>query len=297
MYRSSPVQIGTETNWAWVGAGSNHSLGVKTNGTLWSWGRGGQGEGGRNTNTNVSSPVQVGTLTNWLKVQGGGYYSMAIKTDGSLWGWGFNDYGQVGNMSATTRSSPVQIGTLTDWLNIHAGKDAGGLSNGSTLAIKTNGTLWTWGRNNFGQNAQGETLISARSSPVQIGTNTYFASGSFGQQHGVALLNDGTLASWGLESTSVLGQFLTFGTNRSSPSQVGDFNTSWGTSAVVSVGASYTMVAKTDGTLWGWGLNTNGQLGTGNTVNQSSPVQIGTLNKWKSVACGASHTIAFKEYS
>ena len=297
VYRSSPVQIGTQTNWAWVGAGSNHSLGVKTDGTLWSWGRGGQGEGGRNTNTNVSSPVQVGTLTNWLKVQGGGYYSMAIKTDGSLWGWGFNNYGQVGNMSATTRSSPVQIGTLTDWLNIHAGKDAGGLSNGSTLAIKTNGTLWAWGLNSSGQNAQGEIIITARSSPVQIGTNTYFASGSFGQQHGVALLNDGTLASWGLESTSVLGQFLTFAVSRSSPSQVGDFNTSWGTSAVVSVGVSYTMVAKTDGTLWGWGLNTNGQLGTGNTVNQSSPVQIGTLNKWKSVACGASHTIAFKEYS
>ena len=165
------------------------------------------------------------------------------------------------------------------------------------MAIKTNGTLWAWGLNSSGQNAQGEIIITARSSPVQIGTNTYFASGSFGQQHGVALLNDGTLASWGLESTSVLGQFLTFVANRSSPSQVGDFNTSWGTSAVVSVGVSYTMVAKTDGTLWGWGLNTNGQLGTGNTVNQSSPVQIGTLNKWKSVACGASHTIAFKEYS
>ena len=150
--------------------------------------------------------------------------------------------------------------------------------------------------NGNGQNGQGEITIIARSSPVQIGTNTNFASGSFGQEHGIALLNDGTLASWGVQSSAVLGQNLTFNINRSSPTQVGDFNTSW-SDTIISVGSSHTMARKSNGTLWSWGVNTYGQLGSGTTLNRSSPVQVGTLNNWKLVSAGNIHTVLIKEYT
>ena len=295
-HRSSPVQVGTETNWAWIGAGSNHSLAVKTNGTLWTWGRGTSGELGSGVVTPRSSPVQLGTLTNWSGVEGGGFFSMAIKTDGTLWSWGSNGSGRLGDGTSINRSSPVQVGTLNNWSKIYPGEDAGSNTYGSCAAIKTDGTLWAWGMNGNGQNGQGEITIIARSSPVQIGTNTNFASGSFGQEHGIALLNDGTLASWGVQSSAVLGQNLTFNINRSSPTQVGDFNTSW-SDTIISVGSSHTMARKSNGTLWSWGVNTFGQLGSGTTLNRSSPVQVGTLNNWKLVSAGNIHTVLIKEYT
>jgi len=295
--RSSPVQIGTRNDWTWIGAGSNHSMAVRSDGTLWTWGASVRGEGGRNTTTGVSSPVQIGTLTNWSKVQGGGYFTLAVKTDGTLWGWGNNNYGQLAqNNSTTNRSSPVQIGTLTNWSDVFPGEDGGSVVFGSALARKTDGTLWSWGLNSNGQNGQGEITINARSSPVQIGTRTDFASGSLGENHGIALLNDGTLASWGINSAAVLGQVLTFNTARSSPTQVGDFNTSWG-DATISVGSQYTVARKSNGTIWSWGLNTNGQLGHNDSINRSSPVQIGTLSNWKFPSTGVSHTILVKEYT
>jgi alpha-tubulin suppressor-like RCC1 family protein len=295
--RSSPVQIGTRNDWTWIGAGSNHSMAVRSDGTLWTWGASVRGEGGRGTTTAVSSPVQIGTLTNWLKAQGGGYFTLAVKTDGTLWGWGNNAYGQLAqNNSTTNRSSPVQIGTLTNWSDVFPGEDGGSVVFGSALARKTDGTIWAWGLNANGQNGQGEILINARSSPVQIGTRTDFASGSLGENHGIALLNDGTLASWGIQSAAVLGQLLTFNTARSSPTQVGDFNTSWG-GATISRGGNYTVARKADGTLWAWGVNTNGQLGFGDSINRSSPVQVGTLSNWKFLSTGNIHTVLIKEYT
>jgi alpha-tubulin suppressor-like RCC1 family protein len=295
-HRSSPVQVGTETNWAWIGAGSNHSLAVKTNGTLWTWGRGNSGELGSGVVTSRSSPVQLGTLTNWSNVQGGGFFSMAIKTDGTLWSWGSNGSGRLGDGTSTNRSSPVQVGTLTNWSNIYPGEDAGSNIYGSCAAIKTDGTLWAWGMNGNGQNGQGERGIIARSSPVQIGTNTNFASGSFGQEHGIALLNDGTLASWGIQFAAVLGQNLSFNINRSSPTQVGDFNSSW-SDTIISVGSQHTVARKSNGTLWSWGGNTSGQLGHNDVIGRSSPVQVGTLNNWKLVSAGNIHTVLIKEYT
>jgi alpha-tubulin suppressor-like RCC1 family protein len=294
--RSSPVQVGTETNWAWIGAGSFHSLAVKTNGTLWTWGRGTSGELGSGVVTPRSSPVQLGTLTNWSNVQGGGFFSMAIKTDGTLWSWGSNGSGRLGDGTSTNRSSPVQVGTLNNWSNIYPGEDAGSNIYGSCAAIKTDGTLWAWGMNGNGQNGQGEFTIIARSSPVQIGTNTNFASGSFGQEHGIALLNDGTLASWGIQFAAVLGQNLSFNINRSSPTQVGDFNSSW-SDTIISVGQQHTVARKSNGTLWSWGGNVSGQLGHNDVIGRSSPVQVGTLNNWKLVSAGNIHTVLIKEYT
>ena len=166
------MQIGALTNWAQVSAGYNTSLAVKTDGTLWAWGRNNSGQLGDNTLITKSSPVQIGALTNWAQVSGGGTpsvgYSLAVKTDGTLWAWGANNrfgqpYGTLGDGTIIDKSSPVQIGALTNWAQVSAGST-------NSLAVKTDGTLWAWGLSGFGELGDGTTI--GKSSPVQIGALT-----------------------------------------------------------------------------------------------------------------------------
>jgi alpha-tubulin suppressor-like RCC1 family protein len=98
-----------------LSGGGVQSLAVKTNGTLWSWGRGAFGSLGLNDTANQSSPVQVGALTEWLESAAGTYHSVAVKNTGTLWSWGANSNGQLGLNDTVGRSSPVQVGALTTW--------------------------------------------------------------------------------------------------------------------------------------------------------------------------------------
>jgi alpha-tubulin suppressor-like RCC1 family protein len=122
IYRSSPVQVGSLTNWKSVAAGGTgyfwHSLAVKTDGTLWSWGSGFIGALGLNSGVSHSSPVQVGALTGWKSVSAGFTSSTSVKTDGTLWNWGLNANGVLGLNDVIPRSSPVQVGSLTDWASV-----------------------------------------------------------------------------------------------------------------------------------------------------------------------------------
>ena len=129
-------------------------------GGLWGWGFNPSGGLGDSTITNKSSPVQtiVGG-TNWKQVISGGYHIVAIKTDGSLWTWGYNAFGQLADSTTTDKSSPIE--TITSGYNWK--QVSGGLYH--TSAIKTDGSLWTWGHNQYGQ--LGDSTISHRSSPTQ----------------------------------------------------------------------------------------------------------------------------------
>ena len=109
--------MGTLTDWK-----QTASYGcVKTNGTLWTWGQGINGQLGLGDTTNRSSPVQVGSLTNWKQISLGGNLTGCIKTDGTLWLWGQNSYGQLGLGNTTATSSPIQVGTLTNWKLLDCG--------------------------------------------------------------------------------------------------------------------------------------------------------------------------------
>jgi alpha-tubulin suppressor-like RCC1 family protein len=119
---SSPVQIGTLTNWANIAAGYRHGAAIKTDGTLWAWGYNTAGQLGDKTVTVRSSPVQIGTLTNWFGFALGRYFTVATKTDGTLWAWGSNTIGQLGTGDQNNRSSPVQIGQANTWTQIAAGQ-------------------------------------------------------------------------------------------------------------------------------------------------------------------------------
>jgi alpha-tubulin suppressor-like RCC1 family protein len=178
---SSPVQIGSLTNWKQVSAGFNSMSAIKTDGTLWTWGYNYYGQLGDGTIITKSSPVQIGSLTNWKYVESGQQKFTAIKTDGTLWAWGVNSLGNLGDGTIINKSSPVQIGSLTNWKYISC-RDR------NTLAIKTDGTLWAWGVNG----SQGGLMTGATasvSSPVQVGSLTNWKYISAGTNNTAAIAN------------------------------------------------------------------------------------------------------------
>jgi alpha-tubulin suppressor-like RCC1 family protein len=290
--RSSPVQtIAGGTNWKYISSGSGYRSigGIKTDGTLWTWGQNFWGNLGDGTITNRSSPVQtIAGGTDWSIISVGQQHAAAIKTDGTLWTWGNNGYtgdltgGALGDNTVVHRSSPVQtVAGGTNWRFV-----AGGFY--ETAAIKTDGTLWVWGLNYWGQLGDG-TIIS-RSSPVQTitgGTNWKHVSVN---GHATAIKTDGTLWTWGVNYQGLLGDGTT--TDRSSPVQTIAGGTNWSQG---SSGASQTAAIKTDGTLWTWGRNYQGVLGDGTTTNRSSPVQtISGGTDWKAVHITVANLVAIK---
>ena len=284
--KSSPVQtIAAGTNWKQVSGGFFHTAAIKTDGTLWLWGYNNNGQLGDNTIAAKSSPVQtIAGGTNWKLVSGGAYHTAAIKTDGTLWLWGRNSYGQLGDNTAVSKSSPVQtISGGTNWKLVGCGQY-------HTAAIKTDGTLWTWGQNNFGQ--LGDNTVAAKSSPVQtIAAGTNWKQVSSGYNHTAVIKTDGTLWLWGRNSVGALGDNTAAA--KSSPVQTIAAGTNW---KQVGCGSNHTAAIKTDGTLWLWGYNSYGQLGDNTVANESSPVQtIAAGTNWKLVSSGGSkHTAAIK---
>lgn len=284
---SSPIQtISGGTNWRSASTGQNHAIAIKTDGTLWAWGFGTNAVLGTNSVVSVSSPVQtVSGGTNWKQASAGGNHSAAIKTDGTLWIWGLGASGILGNNAVTNRSSPVQtISGGTNWKNVSAG-------GGHTNAIKTDGTLWSWGYGSYGR--LGNNFTYAQSSPVQtISSGTNWKSVSAGTLHSVAIKTDGTLWIWGCGGRGLLGNESAL--NMSSPVQTVGAGNNW---KQASAGASHTAAIKTDGTLWTWGFNLRNQLGLGDGVNfiVSSPVQtISGGTNWKQVSAKAQTTAAIK---
>ena len=164
--RSSPVQVGILTDWLQVDGGSAHVVALKTNGTIWSWGKANYGQLGHNNTTYLSSPVQIGALSDWAQVSAGGNWCLALKTNGTLWAWGRGtefQLSQGGYGSNLNKSSPVQIGALTSWSKISAGAFAG-------FAISTAGSLWSWGGPS--QGATGQNNGNNIYSPTQVGALT-----------------------------------------------------------------------------------------------------------------------------
>lgn len=208
--RSSPVQIGSLTNWAHGHGCDKFTLAIKTDGSMWSWGANYKGNNGVGTESSLSSPTQIGALTTWASCCAMQFSGAAIKTDGTLWTWGWGYKGRLGLGSTTDYSSPVQVGALTTWKSIgYSGRN-------SFIATTTDGKLFAWGQNNLGQLGDGST--TDRSSPVQIGSLTNWGTVGKGTA-AMAVKTDGTFWTWGDNADGDAGVGTT--ANFSSPVQVG----------------------------------------------------------------------------
>jgi alpha-tubulin suppressor-like RCC1 family protein len=286
--RSTPVTtFAGGANWKQV-AGGYHTAAIKTDGTLWTWGLNSiTGQLGVNDANNRCTPVTTfAGGTNWKQVDCGRDHTAAIKTDGTLWTWGTGSTGQLGDNTTTNRSTPVTtFAGGTNWKQVACGS-------AHTAAIKTDGTLWTWGSNGSGQ--LGDNTIITRSTPV-----TTFAGGTnwkqvaAGYRHTAAIKTDGTLWIWGLGTSGQLGDNTII--SRSTPVTTFAGGTNWKQVTISISSGNHTAAIKTDGTLWTWGANFSGQLGDNTVVNRSTPVTTfaGGTN-WKQVDCGNIHTAAIK---
>lgn len=284
--RSSPVSVvGGFTDWCGISAGEAVSAALRTNGTIWTWGPGSAGQLGNNSSLNRSSPVSVvGGFTDWVHVAAGDSFVIGLRGTGVAWAWGYNNCGQLGDNSIVTKSSPVSVvGGFTDWCQV-----SGGLT--MSAAIRTNGTLWTWGRASFG--SLGDNSTAAKSSPVSVvGGFTDWCQVTMGRCHTLAIRTNGTLWAWGYNGQGQLGDGTTV--SKSSPvSVVGGF-TDW---CQVSNARYHTLAVRTNGTAWAWGSGSNGILGTNCTSARSSPVSVvGGFTDWCQVSAANNMSVAIRK--
>ncbi|HTP51601.1 MAG TPA: hypothetical protein VMK42_12940 [Anaeromyxobacteraceae bacterium] len=266
-----------------VAVGGLHTVVVKNDGSLWTWGQNYFGQVGNETTMDQPTPLQIaaGTIP-WVSAAAGQYYSLALRADDTLWAWGDNFYGELGDGTTTPRNIPVQVAIAAPSSTISAGGTP--LGGAHTVALQTNGSLWAWGDNTYGELGDGTT--TSQRAPEQIGTATYIAVAA-GGFHTAALQSDGTLWAWGYNASGQLGDGTT--TSQSVPEQIGT-----DTYAAVAAGGFHTLALKADGTLWAFGDNTYGQLGDGTTTQRNAPVEVqsGSGYTFTAVAAGLYHTVA-----
>jgi alpha-tubulin suppressor-like RCC1 family protein len=262
--RTSPTQVGTDTNWLRSAAEDGFSCAVKTTGTLWCWGNNWDGRLGDGTTNSRNTPGQVGVATDWAQVMTRRTGGCAVKLTGTLWCWGQNSLGEVGDGTTTTRLSPVQVGVANNWAEVR-GRDE------TVCGRRTTGLVECWGTSRSGM--AGNNFSTTRPTPVQItGTSwTQVANSSYNQV--CAIRNDGTLWCWGANGCCS-DQFV--------PTQVG-VAADW---TAIALGEGHACGIRAPGTMWCWGANWAGQLGDGTNDYRSSPVQVGVINNWVSVTAG-----------
>lgn len=158
-----------------------------------------------------------------------------------------------------------------------------------TIAISSDGKLWSWGYNNTGQ--LGDGTIIDKNTPIQIGSDNDWVAIGTGYSHSFGIKSNGTLWAWGYNYYGQLGRGTNGnGTNLLVPTQIGT-DTNW---LSVVGGEYFTLAVKNNGTLWSTGKNTNGQLGINNLIDQNTFQQVGTDTDWNKIACGRSHSLALK---
>ena len=212
-----------------------------------------------------TSPVQVSGLTGIISIAAGTFYSVALKDNGTVWTWGENKYGQLGdNTNNINRLIPVQVVTSSDvgFTGVMA-IAAGGWH---TLAIKTDNTLWTWGRNDFGQIGDNTTIM--RKTPVKVSTLSNIEAITAGKYHSAALRSDCTIWTWGQNTDGQLGD----GTIIMKKVPVEVLNVSDAIS--IGSGGFHTAEINTDCTMRAWGDNSEGQLGDNTIIDKSTAVEV-----------------------
>lgn len=266
-----------------ISASSWHTMVVKNDGTLWSWGDNLHGRLGTGSDRPGSSNTPLQIAAGVKSVSASGFrHCMLVKTDGSLWGWGDNGHGELGIGTTANQLQPVKV--MNDVAMVSAGSY-------HTAAVKTDGSLWVWGYNQYGSVGNGTTENVL--SPVKIMDNIIMVSA--GDKSTFAVDKNGNLYAWGMDNAGKLG-------NGHRGTQKGVDGNIIQTAPIkimsdvvyVSAGVNHTAAIKKDGSLWTWGNNNDGQLGNG-VEDKSSYVPVKVLDNVASVQCSDNNTLAVKK--
>jgi alpha-tubulin suppressor-like RCC1 family protein len=285
--RWTPVRISNLTDVAAVGGGHYFTVLRKANGEVWSLGYNASGQLGNGGVERSLAPVQALGLMDVDSIGVGFDHTLAVIADGTVWAWGSTASEKLGDGTSAAihgwkRLTPVQIAWLGGVTALAAGGDF-------TVALRWDGTVWTWGNNGSGQLGDG-TVAPKRTSPVQaIGLSNVIAIAA-GDIHSVALKNDGTVWTWGNNALGQLGhsEYPPWQPGTNIPTQLPGLS---GVTAISARGRS-TAALLSDGTLRTWGYNSDGQLGDGTTDNRFSPVTVAGMSDVTAVAVGYRHMIA-----
>jgi hypothetical protein len=285
--RSRPNRIGSDNDWVAVAAGDGFSLGLRSDESLWAWGDrayGQVGDGVFDANNPVRTPKKIGD--GWVAITAGSLHALALKNDGSLWGWGYNGYGQLGNGSSVNSAVPVPVANGgSEWVAVSTGTL-------HTLAMRANGSLWSWGWNDYGTLGNGTTTTSFTPAEVSPGKLDW-AMIEASHEHSIATDHFGRALTWGRNQVGQIGGTLGFGALV--PTQRVTFDPAATGYMKVAAGQAHSAAIRKDGSLWSWGWNSNGQLGGNQTIGGSfsTPVREATAStKWKDVFAGNFFTVA-----
>jgi alpha-tubulin suppressor-like RCC1 family protein len=259
-----------------VAAGKFHTVALKSDGTVWAWGSNSNGQLGDGTTTDSVAPVQVSGLSDVTAIAAGSAYTVALKSDGTVWAWGSNSNGQLGDGTTTDSVAPVQVSDLADVTAIAAGEF-------HTVALKGDRTVWTWGANDSGQLGHGGTTQKIK--PAQVANLADVTAIAAGSAHTVVLRKDGKVRAWGDNSSGQLGIGNT-DEKKTSPVDVKKLSDV----IAIAAGGFHTVALKSDGTVWAWGNNSNGQLGDGTTTDMNLPVEINDFASAIAITAGYQHT-------
>jgi alpha-tubulin suppressor-like RCC1 family protein len=273
-----------------IAAGGYHNLGLKPEGTVWTWGGNWFGQLGDGATSNRNAPEMVLDLSEVCSVAAGQFHSLALKVDGSLWAWGMDSFGQLGDGSPAPNpdlpplppmdsTRPVLVVGLSDVRGVAAGEF-------HSLAVTADGLLWGWGDNWFGQ--LGDSAIAETDSPARVAGLTQVKRIAAGGNHSLAVTADGSLWAWGDNAFGQLGDGTT--SIQTSPAQVQGLSNV----RTAAGGYSHTLALKSDGTVWAWGRNHQGQLGDGTDLDRARPALVDGLSEIVAVTAGQAHSLALR---
>ncbi|MCL2051342.1 MAG: Ig-like domain-containing protein [Lachnospiraceae bacterium] len=267
--RASPQQVPGLSDIVAISAGVEHSLALDSDGSIWAWGNNGSGRLGDGTTLNRLSPVKLSGISDVTGISAGRAHSIAITNLGSIFTWGNNANGQIGNWSTVQRLVPTNI-TGSQFNRIIKVST----KNDTNFALMFDGTVWSWGLNNYWQAGNGGTQNCLFPNMIYDASAVPAIDIASGYLHGMLLLSDDSMKAWGLGAMGQLGD----GTYipKLTPTAVNPFTDI----ASICGGSGHTLIYRKDGSIWGWGANHSGQVGNGTLTTQKTPVHVFTEERY-----------------
>lgn len=271
-----------------VAAGADHSLALTSDGRVFAWGYNSQASLGVDPEETPdgyrATPEAVPGLADVTAIGAGGWHSLAVRA-GHVFAWGYNNSGQVGTGGMSNVYTPTEVpGLPADVTAV-----AGGANH--SLALTSNGRVYTWGSNSNGQLGTGAGAIGhfAPTEVTGLPAGTRVTAITAGSYYSLAVMADGRVFAWGSNLNGQLGIGETGG-SRSTPVEVTGLPHD---AVAVAAGVGHSLAVMADGRVFAWGLNSYGQLGIGSHDNTDTPVQVtGIPPDVTAVASGYGHSLA-----